>query len=158
MSNSNNSNTNLLYNGYLHLPEIQLLLPPPVINYVDVHGFGAEVSPDTPGLLHGVINQKNARKCFENQIIPDGQQCTELCSHFRKLPFIDVFGDTMQLQCYIQMFEINVEYLTKDRQHQDVTINDILHSRLLIVPPNGHIWIILAKKKMSSSHFNLVNI
>ena len=56
------------------------------------------------------------------------------------------------------MFEINVEYLTKDRQHQDVTINDILHSRLLVVPPEGHIWIILAKKKRSSSHTHLVNI
>ena len=134
------------------------MLPPPVINYVDAHGFGAEDNPDTPGLLYGAINQENTGKCFEHQIVLDGQKCTELCAHYRKLPLKDIYGDTMQLQCYIQIFEINIEYLTKDRQHQDVTINDIQHSCLLLVPPDGHIWIILAKKKRSSSHSHLVNI
>lgn len=62
-----------------------------------IHGFAAEDNPDTPGLLHGVINQENFGKCFEYQILQDGQQCTELCAHYRKLPFKDVYIDTIYL-------------------------------------------------------------
>jgi len=49
----------LRYDGYLHFPELGILIPPPILKYVDVHGFGKEDSTDVPGLLLGVI----AREC-----------------------------------------------------------------------------------------------
>ena len=50
----------LRYDGYLHLPELGILIPPPILKYVDVHGFGKEDSTDVPGLLHDVITRECA--------------------------------------------------------------------------------------------------
>ena len=52
--------------GYLHLPQLHILLPPPLHNFIDVHGFGEEDSIDLPGLIHGVVDYKTAKYCFIN--------------------------------------------------------------------------------------------
>ena len=99
ISKSDNNRDKLLYDGYLHLPEMHLLLSPLVINYVDIHGFAKEDNLDTPGLLYGVINKEHARKYFEGNIKPDGKQYTKLSQKFEKFQFIDVYGNTILLQC-----------------------------------------------------------
>ena len=52
----------LKYDGYLHIPAIQVMIPPSVNGYIDVHGQGREGSVELPGLLHGVINRENASR------------------------------------------------------------------------------------------------
>ena len=45
----------LRYDGYFHIPELLILLPPPIVKNVDVHGFGNEDIAEIPGILHGVV-------------------------------------------------------------------------------------------------------
>ena len=54
----------MLFDGYLHLPGIQVLLPSANMIYFDIHGLGREVKDDLPGLLHGVVDRENAREFY----------------------------------------------------------------------------------------------
>ena len=56
----------LLYDGYLFIPECNLILDSPIETCVDVHGFGtgdAEIN----ALMHGVIGQGLARKLWQKR-------------------------------------------------------------------------------------------
>ena len=46
----------LRYDGYLHLPLLNILLSSPSKKYVDIHRFGGEDNTEQPGFFHGVIN------------------------------------------------------------------------------------------------------
>ena len=46
----------LLYDGYLHIPGIQVLIPPSIKQHIDVHGLGRENNDQLPGLIHGVVD------------------------------------------------------------------------------------------------------
>ena len=45
---SPSTNNNILYDGYIHLPQLHILIPPPPHNCIDVHGFGKENKIDIP--------------------------------------------------------------------------------------------------------------
>ena len=62
----------LYYGGYLHLPELHILLPTTIVKYVDVDGFGKEDIVEVPSLLHMVVDMECAKECNECDIIPDG--------------------------------------------------------------------------------------
>ena len=64
-----------LYDRYLHLLQLQVLLPPPLQQSIDIHGFGAEDKKDIHRMLHGVVNQYCTRNCHEYNIIPNGTMC-----------------------------------------------------------------------------------
>ena len=71
------------------------MLPPWVLKNVDIHGSGEEEHLDTLGLLHGVTTKENDCECYEENIKPDGQQCTELSQQFRNIEYKDVYGNTV---------------------------------------------------------------
>ena len=146
----------LQYDGYLHLPQLNILIPSPTNKYVDVHGFGGEDNTERPGLLHGVINQACAENCYRNHIIPDGRLSVELLNVIKDIRFENIYGTTTKHKCYIQIFKLNSNMNTTAYKHRDVTPMDIDGSRVLESPPPGHIWIVLAKLEVQSVNCHLV--
>ena len=55
----------LLFDGCLHIPGIHILLPSPIVDYVDVHGLGREGEYDLPGLLHDILDRANAMNFYK---------------------------------------------------------------------------------------------
>ena len=64
----------LRYDGYLYLPQLYLLLPPPLLKYVYIHGFGKEYCTGLSGLLHGVANRECAQDFHQQDITPDSSK------------------------------------------------------------------------------------
>ena len=59
----NEKHDGLLYDGYLHFPELEILISRSIIQFVDIHGLGKEDNTDVPGLLHGVVNEVSVTVC-----------------------------------------------------------------------------------------------
>ena len=53
----------LQHDGFLHIPQLHILIPPPIRGWIDVHGLGAEDQLDIPGLIHGVFGYETANIC-----------------------------------------------------------------------------------------------
>ena len=65
ISNKNNRKSNkLLHDGYLFIPECNLILDSPIETCVDVHGFG-KGDTEINALMHGVIGQELARQLWK---------------------------------------------------------------------------------------------
>ena len=60
---------NLLYDSYLHITGIQVLISPSIKQHIDIHGLGRENHDQLPGLIHGVVNSENASTLFDNNLI-----------------------------------------------------------------------------------------
>ena len=151
-------NIELHYEGYLHLPELGILILPPIVKYVDVHRFGNEENLEVPGLLHGVIGRDCANECSILDIIPGGKD-SDLISHgYKEVNMRYVSGESVMFQCVIDTFMMNRNINKKRCKHNDVDADGINNSKVLIYSPEGIIWIILAKVKSSSSSCHLVSI
>ena len=44
ISSVTNIPLSLRYDGFLHLPQLQILLPPPIVRYINIHGFVKEAT------------------------------------------------------------------------------------------------------------------
>ena len=149
----------LRYDGYLHLPQLHILLPPPLHQCIDIHGFGKENNKDTPGILHGVVNQYCAAQCYEYDIVPDGSKCKYNVSTTKKsIEFKNIYGDKITHECYIETFFIDSDTDIKFLKHHDVSIENIKCSRLLAPPSFPQIWIILAKTSHNPPKCHIINI
>ena len=88
---STQSNNNICYDGYIHLPQLHILIPPPLHNSIDVHGFGREDELDVPGLLHGVVGYETGKNALMNKSFHLGSCALEiLCNqvNFLSLTFM----------------------------------------------------------------------
>ena len=94
-------NIELRYNGYLHLPELGILIPPPIVRYVDVHGFRKEENSEVPGLLHGVIGRDCANECSISDIVSD-EKDSDLISHeYKGVNMRDISRESVMFQYVI---------------------------------------------------------
>ena len=153
------ANVKLLhYDGYLHLPELSILIPPSIVSNVDIHGFGKEPSSALPGLLHGVIDNICAEECYNLNIIPDGSSCNELPQLLREVNYVNLKNKRVLCKCFIQTFIMDVTLNTDQYQHHAVTKEHIGKSQLLKPPSSEFIWAILAKEVYTSINYHLVNI
>ena len=50
----------LLYDGYLHFPELEILIPSYISCFFDMHGLGKEDSTEVLYILYGVVDKVNA--------------------------------------------------------------------------------------------------
>ena len=82
----------LKYDGYLHLLDIDVLLPPSIRSYIDINGFGKESNWQLPGLLHGVVNQQCAEESHRYDITPDVTSCNILSSGVCTVLIRDLFN------------------------------------------------------------------
>ena len=139
-----NMNAGLLYDSYLHFPQLEILIPPSIIEFVDIHGLGEEDDADVPGLLYGVVNSVTASH-FLNDSTPDALKCNELSTETRLVNYIDIFGKAKCLECLIQFFLIDKGDTRSNIQHDTVTVNDIIHRKVLKCPYDNKVWIILAR-------------
>ena len=148
----------LLYDGYLHIPELGILIQPSIAKSVDVHGLGKENSIDVPGLLHGVVNEMNAKEFYKNKVLPDASECNEINTETKVVEYIDLFGNAKRIECLIQTYCVLNLCATSKIQHDDVTENDIRHSKVLRGPHDNKVWIILGRTSASSQSCHLVNM
>lgn len=76
---SNNTHLNnsvkvgLHYDGYLHFPELGILILSLILKYIDVHAFGKEDSMEVPSQVLTVIAGECAQECIRTGIVPDGK-------------------------------------------------------------------------------------
>lgn len=77
-----------MFDGYIPLPQLHILIPLPLHDSIDVHGFGKEDETDLPGLLHGVVGFETARKCVIKNIVPSGDSCTAYFKETGKFFFL----------------------------------------------------------------------
>ena len=152
------SNNNICYDGYIHLPQLHILIPPPLHNSIDVHGFGKEDELDVPGLLHGVVGYETGRRCCDEQIIPSGKLCVGNAIQSGKFSFVDIHGNKTLIDCRIETFYIDVHVNCNKLKHHHVSLNDISLSKCLVAPSFPTIWIIIAKVSPYSKKAHLVNI
>ena len=59
------------FDGYLFLPDYQLLISPNFEN-VDIHAFGEDSVHDLSPVMHGVVNEITAIEAAKKGIIPTG--------------------------------------------------------------------------------------
>ena len=114
----------LRYDGYLHLPQLYILLSSPSDNYVDIYGFGSEDKAEQPRLTHGVINKTCAEECHKSGVVPDGRLCTKLLNQIKDITFESMYEEEVQKN-YIQTFLVNTHMNTRQYKHRYVTPWDI---------------------------------
>ena len=153
-----NGDTELLFDGCLHIPGIHVLLPSLMIDYVDVHGLGREGEDDLPGLLHGVVNRVNAMTFYKRKLKPDGTMCKHLSHIVKSINCDNIYGKPCKYSCVIDTFMIDEQYNSSNKKHSCVSLEDVKGSRVLLQPEGNNIWIILAVPNVNSSSRQLVNI
>ena len=149
----------LCYDGYLHFPEIALLIPPPLVEWVDIHGFCKENNVEKPGMLHGVIDKITANECFTHNVKPDGKNNSLLMETKAVIRVKDIFGDCSDLSCRVDIYTFMENTCFKHLQHCAPKLEDISHSKVVQDDPNcDDIWVILAKVNKYANNAHLVNI
>jgi hypothetical protein len=148
------------YDGYLHFPQVHIILDSPIVDYVDVHGLGKEDSCDgTPGLIHGVVDKLCAIECAQNNIKPSGLLSKVRVSHQSSIEFTDVFNKKSKLRYLLEVFEIDDSVDTKTIKHQRPTTNDIKNSLCLKNDMKAiDVWIILGMTKSVDTGCHLINM
>ena len=133
------SNNKIVYDGYIHLPQLHILIPPPLHNCIDVHGFGKEDEIDIPGLLHGVVGYETGRKCFIQQIIPSGKLCKANVLQSGKFSFIDINGNKRLVDCNIETFYLDIHINCNKLKHHHVSVLNVSLSKCLVPPTHSTI-------------------
>ena len=148
------------YDGYLHFPQVHILLDSPMVNHVDVHGLGKEdVFQGTPGLIHGVVDKYCATECARKNIIPSGSLTKVRVSHQSSIEFTDVFNNTSKLRYLLEVFDIDDTVETKSLKHQRPTTEDIKNSLCLNNDMKDiDVWIVLGMSKSVDSGCQLINM
>ena len=72
------------------------MVPPSIVHSVDIHGFGAEISPELPGLLHTVVNEGNTREFYKINLHPGGASCNEISYDVKTITCRDIYGNTVK--------------------------------------------------------------
>ena len=147
----------LKYDGYLHIPQLHILLDTPLVDYVDIHGLGKEDVDHTPGLIHGVVSKECAKQCHILNVNVDLVKTNtfDIC---QDISYKDIYGESKSLSCCIQILDIDQSVDTKIKRHHEVTVNDIEKSSIIKHPNNCDVWIILAKLNKMSNKYQLVNM
>ena len=96
-TNTTDNRDGLLYDGYLHLPELEILIPPDMVKSVDIHGLGKENINDVHSLLHGVVDNVNASQFFKFNLIPDASKCNKLSTEIKVIEYTDLFGNAKSI-------------------------------------------------------------
>ena len=150
------------YDGYLHFPQVDILLDTPLVTHVDVHGLGKEDPlQGTPGLLHGVVDKECAINCFKDNIVPLGVKSNCMVSYKSSLLFDDMFDRKTRLRYHLEVFEINdcLVQETRDLKHSRPSPSHVQSSSLLKNDMNDiDVWIILGKPKNTDSGCHLINM
>ena len=107
---------------------MELLIPPSIVEFVDIHGLGKEDDINAPGLMYGVVNAVTAVYMFKNDCTPDVSKCNELSTETKLVNYVDIFGKTKCLECIIQTFLMVKGEVRNNIQHDTVNVNDIRHS------------------------------
>ena len=142
--------------GYLHFPQCYVLLPPPLHDYIDIHGFGIE-NDLCPGLLHAVVSKKTAIECHNKYIIPDGTGCTWIHKgKFYDIDFKNIYFQKIKLKCFIQVVKINLNIDDSNYRHNEVSWHDVQTSTVLTPPNKNCVWIVLASTDANNCHCHLL--
>ena len=126
----------LLYDGYLSLPEIQVIIHSYVVHFVNIYRLGREYSPELPGSVHVVVNKENTSLCYKVNLKPDSTDCNEISSDIKTITCKDGYENTVMYKCLAHIFLINTEYNAKYSKRKNVAPEDMKHSKLLIGPDN----------------------
>ena len=148
----------VLYDGYMHLPQIHTLIDSPINGFVDIHGLGKENTSSVPGLIHGIIGKKCARACHRLGVVPDGTSCKMGEDVVKFLEFEDIFGDKQRVTCLIHIVDIDKSVKSTHLRHNEVTPECIKHSKILTHPKCVDVWIILARTNTMAKDHQLVNM
>ena len=150
--------SSLKFDGYLHLPQLHVLVPPPMDRFVDIHGFGAESEMDTPGLIHAVVNRETARLCYIHNVVPNGRNCKGCFSECVTLKIVDIYGRKLELKCIIETYYIDLHVNHHKLKQNDVSHSNLSACKVLDAPKTDTIWVIIAKLSPYSKCAHLVNV
>ena len=153
-----NKNQELRWDGYLHFPQLHILIPPPMNDYIDIHGLGKEDELDVPGLLHGVVGHATATECSLQLVNPSGERCKGNTLKSCKLSFINLYGEMQFVHCVIETFYIDFHVETNKKKHTNVTVEDLSTSKVCHPPDSCDVWIIIAKSSPYSRNVHIVNV
>ena len=158
--NSIKDNVELQYDGYLHFPQLHLMLDTPYVTHVDVHGLGKEdLLNGTPGLIHGVIDQQCATECAKFNIKPLGTKSKLVVSYQSSMTFNNMFQHKQKVRYLVEVYEFDELTDVTCLKHSRPTHNDVKNSTLKSNDmKNIDVWILLAKSKNSDSGCHLLNM
>ena len=153
-----NSKFGLRYDGYIHLPQLGLLIPPPILTHIDIHAFGKETHNGIPSLLHAVVGYSTSSKCMEDNVIPDNSNSKIISKLQLPIEIQDINDKILKVNCHIDTYLMGVKMETKNIQHKSVSVENITGSKIVQEPESSGIWIILAKVNKYDSKAQLVNV
>ena len=89
---------------------MNILILPPIREYVNIHGFGKDSEVKFPRVLHRVINHICTLDYEGYKIIPSESGCVKLSCVVNNIEIINLYDESATNKCIIDKFLIGNKY------------------------------------------------
>ena len=129
LKSTSNKSGKKQFDGWLFLPQLNLLIDSPLHGNINIHGFG-KGDKMIPPLIHGVIGHTLSRYLYKVRFKPDTRNKNLLSSEKHPICFKDYFGKFNKIQIQLLIYRMD-EHKYNHLTHLPVTYDHIKSACIL---------------------------